>query len=102
METIILTEKMSAEEKAKKIQRSIVKKFRKQIWCKFTKAIREYDLIQDGDRIAVCTNTAGKIWIVSATPMLNTVINAANIKSADKKITIFDKINRLFFKGRTA
>ena len=54
METIILTEKMSAEEKAKKIQRSIVKKFRKQIWCKFTKAIREYDLIQDGDRIAVC------------------------------------------------
>ncbi|MCI9428959.1 MAG: tRNA 2-thiocytidine biosynthesis protein TtcA [Lachnospiraceae bacterium] len=54
METIILTEKMSVEEKAKKIQRSIVKKFRKQIWCKFTKAIREYDLIQDGDRIAVC------------------------------------------------
>lgn len=54
MEHIILTETMPTEEKAKKIQRSIVKKFRKQIWCRFTKAVREYDLIQDGDRIAVC------------------------------------------------
>jgi len=54
METIILTEEMSAQEKAKKIQRSIVKKYRKQIWCRFTKAVREYELIQDGDRIAVC------------------------------------------------
>lgn len=35
-------------------ERSIIKKYRKQIWCKFTKAINEYELIQDGDRIAVC------------------------------------------------
>ena len=38
----------------KDVERSIVKKFRKDIWCKFTKAINTYDLIQDGDRIAVC------------------------------------------------
>ena len=36
------------------IERSIVKKFRKEIWRKFTKAINEYELIKDGDRIAVC------------------------------------------------
>ena len=36
------------------VERSLVKKFRKDIWCKFTKAINEYELIQDGDRIAVC------------------------------------------------
>ncbi len=36
------------------VERSIVKKFRKEIWSKFTKAINEYELIQDGDRIAVC------------------------------------------------
>lgn len=38
----------------REVERSIIKKYRKQIWCKFTKAINEYELIQDGDRIAVC------------------------------------------------
>lgn len=36
------------------VERGIVKTFRKDIWCKFTRAINEYELINDGDRIAVC------------------------------------------------
>ena len=36
------------------IEKSIIKKFRKEIWRPFTKAINEYDLIKDGDKIAVC------------------------------------------------
>lgn len=36
------------------IERSLVKKFRKEIWCRFTRALREYELIKPGDRIAVC------------------------------------------------
>lgn len=40
--------------KQKEIERSIIKKFRKTIWCRFTRAIREYELIQEGDKIAVC------------------------------------------------
>ena len=39
---------------AREVERSLVKKFRKDIWCRFTKAINEYELIRDGDRIAVC------------------------------------------------
>ncbi|MCD8396290.1 MAG: tRNA 2-thiocytidine biosynthesis protein TtcA [Lachnospiraceae bacterium] len=35
-------------------ERSIIKKFRRELWCRFTKAVQEYELIQDGDRIAVC------------------------------------------------
>ena len=35
------------------IERSIIKTYRKHIWSKFIKAIKEYNLIEDGDKIAV-------------------------------------------------
>lgn len=41
-------------ERCQQAERSIQKKYRKEIWSKFTKAIKVYQLIQDGDRIAVC------------------------------------------------
>ena len=44
----------AAEQRTKDIERSIIKKFLKPIWRRFTKAIREYELVQDGDKIAVC------------------------------------------------
>ena len=47
-------ETISNEDYVRDVERSLVKKFRKNIWCKFTKAINEYDLIQDNDKIAVC------------------------------------------------
>ena len=49
-----LLQQESIEEETKKIERSIIKKFRKPIWRRFTKAIQEYELIQEGDKIAVC------------------------------------------------
>ena len=36
------------------IEKSIITNFRKKIWAKFVKAVTEYDMIQDGDKIAVC------------------------------------------------
>lgn len=41
-------------EKYKEIERSIIKKFRKEIWSRFTKAVRDYELIQENDNIMVC------------------------------------------------
>lgn len=37
----------------KEIERSIVKRYRKNIWSKFIKAIKEYNLVEKGDKIAV-------------------------------------------------
>ena len=36
------------------IERSINKKYRKELWRPFTEAVKKYELIQEGDRIAVC------------------------------------------------
>lgn len=41
-------------EKYQEIERSIIKKFRKDIWSKFVKAIQEFELIQENDNIMVC------------------------------------------------
>ena len=41
-------------ERILEIERSIIKKFRKEIWQKFVKAINDYQLIQEGDKIGVC------------------------------------------------
>ncbi|MDF2543548.1 MAG: PP-loop domain protein [Herbinix sp.] len=44
----------SNQERHLEIERSIIKKFRKPIWKKFIDGINEYQLIQEGDKIAVC------------------------------------------------
>ena len=41
-------------ERTREIERSIIKKFRKSVWRPFTKALNEYQLVQEGDKIAVC------------------------------------------------
>lgn len=50
----LLQEDELIAEKTAEIERSIIKKFRKTIWCKFTKAINQYELIKENDKIAVC------------------------------------------------
>lgn len=41
-------------DKYKEIERSIIKKYRKSIWSKFVKAVSDYELISENDRIMVC------------------------------------------------
>jgi tRNA(Ile)-lysidine synthase TilS/MesJ/rhodanese-related sulfurtransferase len=44
----------SEEKDYLEIEQDLRKRFRKNIWCKFTKAVREYELVKEGDCIAVC------------------------------------------------
>ncbi len=41
-------------EKYKEIERTIIKKYRKEIWSRFVKAVKEYELINENDRVMVC------------------------------------------------
>ncbi len=41
-------------ERYKEIERSIIKRFRKEIWSKFVKAVEDYKLIEENDNIMVC------------------------------------------------
>ena len=41
-------------DECQKIERSIIKKYRKQLWTPFVVAVKRYELIQAGDKIAVC------------------------------------------------
>ena len=41
-------------DRCSEIERTIITSYRKRIWSKFTKGITDYDMIQDGDKIAVC------------------------------------------------
>lgn len=52
-----LREKLSEEvieDISQDAERSIQKKFRKEIWNRFTKSVNEYELIKPNDKIAVC------------------------------------------------
>lgn len=49
-----MEEQDAAVDKAKEVEQSLHKKFRKNIWSKFTKAVTQYELVKPGDKIAVC------------------------------------------------
>lgn len=55
---------------AQKAERSINKRFRKEIWSKFVLAVKKYRLIEKGDKIAVCIS-GGKDSMLLALLMKN-------------------------------
>lgn len=47
-------ESHTEENRREQIEKSIRKKFHKDLFCKFAKAINEYELLKEGDKVAVC------------------------------------------------
>ena len=41
-------------EKYREVERSIIKKYRKEIWARFVRGVQNYELISDNDNIMVC------------------------------------------------
>ena len=41
-------------ERYKDIEKSIIKKYRKDIWSRFVKAVKDYELIKENDKVMVC------------------------------------------------
>ena len=59
---------MRNEDIRSKAEQSITKKYRKKIWAPFIRAVKQYELIQEGDKIAVCIS-GGKDSILLAVMM---------------------------------
>jgi len=74
-------------ERYEEIERSIIKKYRKYIWRKFTAGINKYDLIKDGDKIAVCIS-GGKDSMVMAKCMQE--LHRHGVKNFDLEFIVMD------------
>lgn len=52
-------------ERSREIEKSIIKKYRKEIWSKFVKAVKDYKLIKNEDKIAVCISGGKDSFILA-------------------------------------
>ncbi len=93
------------------IERSIIKKYRKTLWTPFIKGVKEFDMINDGDKVAVCisggkdslllakllqemqkhTNTNFELEFIAMDPGFND-INYEMLQNTCKKIGIDVKV----------
>ena len=47
------------------VERSMIKKYRKELWNPFIAAMKRYELVQPGDKIAVCISGGKDSWLLA-------------------------------------
>ena len=78
----------------KEIERSIIKKYRKTIWSKFVKAINDYELIQENDKIMVCISGGKDSFLLAK--LMQEILRHGKIKFECKFVIMnpgYSKIN---------
>ena len=65
-------------ERFQEIERSIIKKFRKEIWAKFVHAVQTYNLIQENDNIMVCISGGKDSFLLAK--CIQELIRHGNVK----------------------
>lgn len=84
-------------EKYKEIERSIIKKFRKEIYTKFVKGVKDYQLINENDNIMVCISGGKDSFLLAK--CIQEIQKHGNVKFNAKYVVMdpgYNEYNRSF------
>ena len=89
-------------EEYKEIERSIIKKYRKEIWSKFVKAVSDYELIKENDNVMVCISGGKDSFLLAK--CIQELIRHGKIKFQAHYVVMdpgYNKINRDYIENNS-
>ncbi len=82
-------------ERYQEIERSIIKKYRKDIWSKFVRSVQDYELINENDKVMVCISGGKDSFLLAK--CIQELIRHGKIKFEAKYVVMdpgYNEINR--------